>query len=693
MLNTKRPQSALLLAISLGVLCPLVGGAESTRTTMQPIDVFELAWASSPSISPDGSTVAYVRNSMDSVTDERRSQIWLIDFDGTDQRPLSPDGLDATSPRWSPQGDRLSYLESDDKIKHLIVISPGSTDQVRVGPLDGDPGAFSWSPSGDRIVFAMRVPQDREAIAQLPVAPEGSEWAEPPTVIERLVYRADGKGYLDSGFFQLFVVSSAGGSPRQLTTGDHHYYDSRTHDPGSGPVWTPDGESLLFSANLNDDWRLDPLNYDIHELSVETGALRQRTDRQGPETHPSISPDGSKIAFLGFDDLYQGYQVVDLSIMNYDGSNQRVVSKAFDRDVQEPRWNSDGSGLFFSYETEGNGKLAHIDLEGTIVTLANNLGGLSLGRPYGGGEFAVSRNDRYVFTLTTPHHPSDLAVGSKKDGGNPSRVTYLSEDLLSQRDLADVEQIWFESSFDGRKVQGWIAKPPGFDANAKYPLILEIHGGPFLNYGDRFSAEVQLYAAAGYVVLYLNPRGSTSYGEEFGNLIHHNYPGQDYDDLMSGIDAVIARGFVDEDQMFVTGGSGGGVLTAWIVGKTDRFRAAVSAKPVINWFSFALTADSYNFFYRYWFPGAPWEVPEQYYQRSPISLVGNVKTPTMLLTGEEDYRTPMSESEQFYQALKLRQIDTALVRIPGASHSIAKRPSQLIAKVNFILGWFDRYRN
>ena len=204
---------------------------------------------------------------------------------------------------------------------------------------------------------------------------------------------------------------------------------------------------------------------------------------------------------------------------------------------------------------------------------------------------------------------------------------------------------------------------------------------------------MQLYAAAGYVVLYANPRGSSSYGQEFGNLIHHNYPGQDYDDLMSGVDAVIARGYVDEEQLFVTGGSGGGVLTAWIVGNTDRFAAAVSAKPVINWYSFVLTADFYPFFHQYWFPGFPWEVPDEYLRRSPLHRVGNVTTPTMLLTGEVDYRTPMSESEQFYQALKLRKVDTALVRIPGASHGIARRPSQLIAKVAHILAWFERYRS
>ena len=236
-------------------------------------------------------------------------------------------------------------------------------------------------------------------------------------------------------------------------------------------------------------------------------------------------------------------------------------------------------------------------------------------------------------------------------------------------------------------------KPPGFDAQKKYPLILEIHGGPFANYGDRFSSENQVYAAAGYVVVYANPRGSTSYGEEFGNLIDRNYPGQDYHDLMSAVDAVTARGYVDTNNLFVTGGSGGGVLTAWIVGKTDRFRAAVSVKPVINWSSHVLTADGPGFFYRYWFHGTPWEHPEEYQKRSPLSLVGHVTTPTMLIDGEADYRTPISESEQFYEALKIRKVDTAFVRIPDASHGMDGRPSYLVGKLVHILKWFEMHHS
>ena len=321
--------------------------------------------------------------------------------------------------------------------------------------------------------------------------------------------------------------------------------------------------------------------------------------------------------------------------------------------------------------------------------MPGNVGGMSISVGLiGGGLYSLPKRR----PIRLHPVPSGLS-GRRRDGErrlSRSDSPISIEDLFGHKELAPVEEIWFDSSFDGRKMQGWIAKPPGFDPDKKYPLILEIHGGPFANYGDRFSAEIQLYAAAGYVVLYTNPRGSTSYGQEFGNLIHHAYPSQDYDDLMSGVDAVIAKGYIDEKRLYVTGGSGGGVLTSWIVGKTDRFRAAVTAKPVINWYSWVLTADI-STTYQYWFPGPPWEHMEHYMERSPLSLVGNVTTPTMVLTGEVDYRTPMSESEQYYQALKIRKVDTALVRIPGASHGIASRPSQLIAKVAHILKWFDTY--
>jgi acylaminoacyl-peptidase len=279
-------------------------------------------------------------------------------------------------------------------------------------------------------------------------------------------------------------------------------------------------------------------------------------------------------------------------------------------------------------------------------------------------------------------------------GTNPRDIVTLAapgDTLLRQRTLGAVEDLSVASSVDGRRIQGWIVKPPGFDPAKKYPLLLEIHGGPFASYGPSFAAEIELYATAGYVVLYTNPRGSTSYGEEFADLIHHDYPDNDYGDLMSAVDAVVGRGYIDRDRLFVTGGSGGGVLTAWIVGHTDRFRAAVVVKPVINWTSFVLTADMTNYFSRYWFEGFPWDHQDAYWKRSPLAYVGNVHTPTMLMTGEVDYRTPSSEAEQFYEALKLRKVDTALVRVPNASHDISSRPSLLIDKIAYVTAWLKAH--
>ncbi|MGH9867977.1 MAG: prolyl oligopeptidase family serine peptidase [Candidatus Polarisedimenticolia bacterium] len=679
------PARRLLVLPILATL--LAAPASGAADSLQPMDIFGLEWASDPQISPDGRRIAYVRNSMDVMKDRRRSHLWLIDSDGGDHRPLTS-GEGEFAPRWSPDGRRLAYAAREGSSVQIYVrwMDTGVTTQL--AQLLRAPNGVAWSPDGRSIAFSMLVPEKPQPLARMPEKPEGAEWAKPPRVVTHLIYRADGEGYLEEGYSQLFVVPAEGGTPRQLTSGSFHH-DGR-------PAWTPDGKFLIVSANRRQDWENEPVDSEIYEVAVADGAIRPLTDRRGPDASPAVSPDGRSIAYLGFDDRYQGYQVTRLYLMNRDGSGARPLTDGYDRDIEQPTWSRDGRRIYFATSDHGNGKIGWVPADGSGQSgakpeiLASDLGGGDLGRPYSGGTYTMAMGDRFAYTWTRPDRPPEVAVAGT--GRKTAILTQLNDDLLTGKRLSTVEEIWTESSHDRRRIQSWIVKPPDFDPAKKYPLILEIHGGPFADYGDRWAAELQLFAAAGYVVLYSNPRGSTSYGEEFGNLIHHAYPGNDYDDLMSVVDAVVARGYVDAGNLFVTGGSGGGVLTAWIVGKTDRFRAAVSAKPVINWHSFVLVSDQPSFFTRYWFASPPWESPQEYLRRSPLSLVGNVKTPTMLLTGEEDYRTPISEAEQFYEALKLRKVDTALVRVPDASHALISRPSQLIAKVAHILAWFEKYR-
>jgi len=665
---------SILLVVSLGV--------RAADAVFANVDVLELEYATDPQISPDGSSVAYVRTSMDIMTDGAVPTIWQVDVDGKDHRPLVSGDGHHSNPRWSPTGDRLAYVSREDERGAQLHVRWVDTGQAAViSNVRYSPKAISWSPDGSQLAFVMFVPDENEPLAERPEAPEGAQWAPGAKVIETMPYRSDGEGYLETGHEHVFVVPAEGGTPRQVTSGDF--------DHGGPLAWMPDGSRIVVTANRLDDAEHHPVESELWSVRVADGAMEQLTDRRGPDRGAAVSPDGKRIAYLGFDDRKLAWQSDDVYVMDLKTRESRNLTAGFDRAVDDVHWAGSSNTLLIRYEDSGRTLVGRLTMDGKVEPLANDVGGTAIGRPYNSGSFSVADNGAYAYTAVRPHRPADVAAG--RGARAPLRLTDLNGDLLGNRKLGRVEEITWMSSVGDYEIQGWLVYPPGFDPGSKYPMILEIHGGPHTAYGPHFSAEVQLYAAAGYVVLYANPRGSTSYGEEFSLEIHHDYPGQDYDDLMSGVDAVIARGFVDEDALYVTGGSGGGVLTAWIVGKTDRFRAAVVAKPVINWASFALTSDIAHFVSQHWFPAMPWEDPDAYWSRSPLSLVGNVTTPTALLTGEEDFRTPMPESEQLYQALKLRKVDTALIRIPEASHGIAARPSQLIAKVDNILAWFARY--
>ena len=655
--------------------------SQSEKLPFQPLDIFELEWASDPQISPDGSQIIYRRNGFDIMKDNSRGNLWIINTDGSSHRKLTSREVNESQARWSPKGDRIAFTSATDEGSELYMYWTNTGQIAKLSQLTKSPGNLTWSPDGMYIAFTMFISQKPPVIAKMPAKPKGADWATPARITNRLKHERDGSGYMEPGFTHVFTIPAEGGSARQLTTDDFNHNSSLS--------FSPDGKDLYFSANRVDDWEYRFRNSEIYKVNIDSKEITTLTSQDGPDYSAQVSPDGKTVAFLGFLDKVQAHQNTVLHLMNADGSNRKMISSSLDRSMSNISWDSSGKGLYFTYDDKGNSKIAYITTSGKITKIVDNLGGTTLGRPYASGSYAVSNDGTIVFTQTRPEYPSDLSVIQNKKA--PRLITSLNSDALDHRELGKTEEVWYTSSFDGRNVQGWIVKPPFYDSSKTYPLLVENHGGPILNYGDRFTAEIQLYAANGYVVFYPNPRGSTSYGEEFGNLLYNNYPGQDYDDVMDGVDYLVDKGIADNDKLFVTGGSAGGIMTAWIIGKNNRFKAAVVTKPVVNWISKTLVADNYFGYANSRYPGQPWENFETYWKFSPISLVGNVKTPTMVMVGLNDLRTPPSEAKQLYHALKLRKIETVLVEIPDASHSIARKPSNLISKVAHTLAWFKRY--
>ncbi|ALS34602.1 hypothetical protein PTRA_b0064 [Pseudoalteromonas translucida KMM 520] len=665
---------ALSLLISTGNL------AFANSSTLQLEDVFTLEYANQLDITKDGKTVYFVRNRMDIKTDRKIGNIWTVDYKTRQIQPLTSGVHMDHSPKLSPDGSRLAFISNRDGSNQIYMKWLKTGAVSKISNLTSTPKALSWSPDAKQLAFSMFVATSSSSPVSLPGKPVGATWAEPAKYIDDVYYRADGAGYAKKGFEQLFIIDANGGNAKQLT------FDEFNN--GGEVSFSKDKKALYFSANRHNNYLLKPTNSEVYKLNLITLEITAVTDRNGPDRQPQVSPNGRYLAYTGYDDKQTNYENTQLYIRDLRSGKTTNLTADLDRSVAKIKWSGNSKGIYFSYADQGQTTLAYQPRSGSRKVITEKIGSVSFGRPYSGGDFDVSEDDEIVFTLADPQRPADVAAIKR---GKAQRLTSLNDNSLGHKQLAKVEELWLKSSHDQLPIQAWVAYPPGFDSSKKYPLILEIHGGPVANYGPHFSAEVQLYAAKGNVVLYMNPRGSDSYGKEFAQTIHHNYPSNDYDDLMTGVDALIAKGFIDESKLFVTGGSGGGVLTAWIVGHTDRFAAAVVAKPVINWISFVLTADFYPFFADYWFPGKPWDHIEHYMKRSPISYVGNVKTPTMLLTGESDYRTPISETEQFYQALKLQGVETAMVRIPDASHGITARPSNLMAKVAYIQWWFDKH--
>ena len=654
----------------------------SQKQNFSYMDIFDLEYVSDPQISPNADLVVYRRMGFDIMKDKAIGNLWMIKTDGSQHQKLTSREVSESSPRWSPQGDRLAFISGTDEGSEIYMYWVNSGKFAQITQLPFSPSSLTWSPDGNHLAFSMNVEKASPVIAKIPKKPKGASWADAPRITDRVYHEADGRGYIKPGFNHIFVLPADGGAPRQLTSGDYHHRGQL--------AWSSDAKRIYFSANRNENWEYDFRNSEIYSVAVTDGKITALTDRKGPDTNPAVSPNGKYIAYIGFEDKVQAYQVRKLHVMNSDGSNKRVVSEGLDRSIRNIHWDTKSTGLYGVYDDKGNSKIGYISLDGKFTELADNLGGTSIGRPYAGGSYSISKNGTLAYTHSRPEYPAELAIIKSKDK-RPKKVTTLNSALLDYRNLGKVEEVWYKSSYDQRDIQGWVVYPPDYDAKKKYPFLVENHGGPILNYGDRFSAEMQLYAAAGYVVFYPNARGSTSYGEAFGNLLYNNYPGEDYNDVMDGVDYCIGKGIAHEDQLYVSGGSAGGIMTAWMIGKNNRFEAAVVAKPVMNWISKTLVADNYFGYADSRYPGQPWENFETYWKFSPLSLVGNIETPTMVMVGMDDLRTPPSEAKQLYHALKLRKIETVLVEIPGASHGIANRPSNLITKIAHTVAWLDKY--
>ncbi len=642
-----------------------------------------------PQIGPDGKSVVYTLGWNDRMTDSGYSNLWLVGVDGKDPRPLTQGPVRDTSPRWSPDGKRLAYLSNRSGKTQIHVRWMDTGQEAKITDLEQSPGNIAWSPDGASIAYTARLPARPSWRVEMPEKPAGAKWQDPPIVVTRLRWQADGSGLIPPGYTHVFVVPSTGGAPRQISSGDFDHGGGAGGGRSTGsPAWTPDGQWILVGCRRTPDadYALD--GGEIYAFRVKDGEVRQLTNRKGPDSNPAPSPDGKKIAYTGYDFKHQSYTVSRLYIMDADGGNSRLLAASLDRDVSSPEWASDSSGVYFLSDHRGASQLHFARLDGSVRAITSGRHRFSAG--FFGDPFTISPKGQVAIVRTTPREPADVITFAADQPARTTRLTAVNDSLLADRKLGEVEEMVYDS-FDGRPIQGWIVKPPDFDSSKKYPLILAIHGGPHAMYGVDFNHEFQVYAGRGFVVLYTNPRGSTGYGEEFGNIIHTKYPGDDYKDLMAGVDAILKKGYIDPKRLAVTGGSGGGLLTAWVIGQTDRFAAAVSQYPVTNWITQAGAADNGYYHAAVWMKAMPWENPQQFLTRSPIFYAKNFKTPTMVITGERDLRTPIAQSEELYFALKAQKVDAVLVRIPDEPHGIGVHPSHRIAKVEHLLGWISKY--
>ncbi len=679
----RKTSTAFILV--LGLVLALPGAAAEQTRLLDTATYLEMESIGGPQISPDGRHILFSRSYIDKMNDRSRSSLWIVDGNGAHLRELTYGNWSDFSPVWSPDGTRIAFLSDRDGTVQVYVMRLDTRETAQLTHVAHTPVGLRWSPDGETLAFGMYLPETKSPLpVQLPEFSKGAKLAEPAKVIDRIIWAYDGLGYLPKGYMHLFTLNArTGGTPTQVTSGDFTYSDPRrfwTCDP----QWGPDGKTIFFAALLK-PWKeveMEINECEIHSMNLASGEIKQLTDRDGPDRGMQISPDGRWIAYTGFDDQnYADGNISSLYLMDIDGNKKRLLAGDLPSSPGSITWSPDSSGVYYLMAEKGVSNLYFVTLTGKIRKITDGNHYLS--------SFSLSKNGRAAAVCSTYHRPGYLVTFSLDDPEPLTTIVDLNRDVLENVKLGDVEEMWFTSP-DGLDLQGWLIKPAEFEAGKKYPLVLWIHGGPYAMYSVRWNWAWQNFAADGYAVLYMNPRGSTGYGKAFVDGIKHSYPGKDYDDLMAGVDAAVAKGFIDTDNMFVCGGSGGGILTSYIVGQTDRFRAACAMRPIVDYISAAGTADDPTDKYS-WFKKPHWEDPLDWYERSPIASVGNVTTPLLLMTGEKDLRTPMGQSEEFFRALKMQRKDTMLIRMPNEYHGW-RRPSHRILNQLYLKAWFEKYR-
>ena len=722
----------IVVVISLGIAASLAAQNStavpgSSKRAITEKDLFDFVWVTNPQLSPDGSRVAFTRVNVDEKRTGYETSVWTVATAGGEAPVRMTNGKHDAQPRWSPDGKRIAFVRGGDKDEtgkpkpaQIAILSLAGGEAWIVTDLPKGAAEPVWSPDSKRIAFLSSTTQEDIAKAERKKAnakagekeasaaknAASAKAAEPESehesdvhIISRAVYRDNDEGYLDPKRHEhVWVLDVAAGSdelpkPTALTSGNY--------DEGE-VVWSPDNSRLYFLTQRVDEPYYELPTTDIYSVSAAGGNPEKLTTVPMGIGDLVLSPDGRRFGFHGaITQPVRSYSQPDLWVMDVaPGAQAKNLTANYDFDMGDsvfgdnaaPRgghgpslyWSADGRSLFDTVAREGRTPVVRVDAQSGAVTEITHGDQAAL-------NFCVSKDGRTMVALVS----TSVVIGdlfTVAADGAQTQITDFNRKLWSQLNLTAAEEINYKS-FDGKNIQGWIQKPPDFDAKKKYPLILDIHGGPHAAYGWVFDHEFQWMAAKGYVVLYVNPRGSTSYGQDFGNIIQYRYPGDDYRDLMIGVDELVKRGYIDAKKLAVTGGSGGGVLTNWTITHTDRFAAAVSQRDISNWASWWYTAD-FTLFQANWFKAPPFEDRQDYENRSAITYVKNIHTPVMFVLGDSDYRTPQdSGGEQLFRALKYLKRPTAMVVFPRETHELSRsgEPWHRIERLDHIVGWFDKW--